>query len=225
MNENELEKPERFEWRNLLQYFLQGLIIIAPIGVTLYVVIWFFTLIDNILPDILYYIFPNLMTASDGSIRTIPGLGFFLVIALVTIIGFISSSFVVTRVINLLDKMLQRTPGVKYIYSSVKDFLEAFGGNRKKFDKPVLVNIESPDVWRVGFVTQNDVAQFELIDHVAVYIPLSYSLTGIVYLVPKEKVKPINNLTSGEAMKFVISGGVTHLEEVVHDADEIQTNK
>jgi len=204
---------EHFHWKKLLQYFFQGVIIIAPIGITLYVVVWLFNLVDNILPDLLYHLFPRLMTEPDGSIRTIPGVGFLLVVVLVTLIGWISSSFMVSRIVDVLDKVLEQTPGIKYIYSSVKDFLEAFGGNRKKFDKPVLVSVDAIGTWRIGFITQSDVSKFELIDHFAVYVPLSYALTGVVYFVPKEKVRPLNNLNSAEAMKFAISGGVTHIVE------------
>ncbi len=203
----------QFEWKRFLQYFFQGVIIIAPIGITLYVVIWLFNIIDNILPNLLYDLFPKLMTEPNGEVRTIPGVGFLLVIILVSLIGWISSSFIVSRIVDVFDKVLEQTPGIKYIYSSVKDFLEAFGGNRKKFDKPVLVSVDAEDTWRVGFITQNDVSRFELAEHVAVYVPLSYALTGVVYFVPKTKIKPINNMNSAEAMKFVISGGVTHLEE------------
>ena len=208
-----LNTARRFEWKRLLQYFFQGVIIIAPIGITLYVVIWLFNVIDNILPDLLYRLFPKLMSEPNGTLRTIPGLGFLLVIILVSLIGWISSSFIVSRIVDVLDKVLEQTPGIKYIYSSVKDFLEAFGGNRRKFDKPVLVSVDVADTWRIGFITQTDVSQFELGEHVAVYVPLSYALTGVVYFVPKEKIKLLKNINSAEAMKFVISGGVTHIEE------------
>ncbi len=204
---------EKFNLKNILQYFFQGIIIIAPIGITLYVVVWLFNLVDNFLPDILYNFFPNWVRSPDGSLRTIPGLGFLLVVISVTFIGWVSSSFIVSRIVAVLDRVLEQTPGIKYIYSSVKDFLEAFGGNRKKFDKPVLVSVDAEDTWRIGFITQNDVEQFGLAGHVAVYVPLSYALTGVVYFVPKEKIKPVTNLNSAEAMKFVISGGITHLED------------
>ena len=207
------KKDKKFEWKRLLQYFFQGVIIIAPIGITLYVVIWLFNIIDNILPDLLRSLFPKLMTEPNGSLRTIPGVGFLVVIFLVTLLGWISSSFIVSRIVDVLDKVLEQTPGIKYIYSSVKDFLEAFGGNRKKFDKPVLVSVDAADTWRIGFITQNDLSMFELSEHVSVYVPLSYALTGVVYFVPKSKIKIIHNMNSAEAMKFVISGGVTNLEE------------
>ncbi len=213
MKQRFIKERHRFEWKRLVQYFFQGVIIIAPIGITLYVVVWVFNLIDNILPNLLYNLFPGLMTESNGAIRTIPGLGFLVVLIIVSLIGWISSSFIVSRIVEVLDKVLEQTPGIKYIYSSVKDFLEAFGGNRRKFDKPVLVSVDAEDTWRIGFITQNDVSQFDLIDHVAVYVPLSYALTGVVYFVPKTKTRLLNNMTSAEAMKFVISGGVTHLEE------------
>lgn len=213
-----MQKPpsssESFKLKNIVQYFFQGIIIIAPIGITLYVVIWLFNIIDNILPDILHSFFPT--AAPGSSLRNIPGLGFVLVVISVTLIGWISSSFIVSRIVEVLDKVLEQTPGIKYIYSSVKDFLEAFGGNRKKFDKPVLVSVDAIDTWRIGFITQNDLSQFALADHVAVYVPLSYALTGVVYFVPKEKIKPVTNMNSAEAMKFVISGGVTQLEENSH---------
>lgn len=207
------KKHRKFEWKRLLQYFFQGVIIIAPIGITLYVVIWLFNIIDNILPDLLRSLFPKLMTEPNGSLRTIPGVGFLLVIILVSLIGWVSSSFIVSRIVDVLDKVLEQTPGIKYIYSSVKDFLEAFGGNRRKFDKPVLVSVDAADTWRIGFITQNDLSKFELSEHVSVYVPLSYAITGVVYFVPKSKVRIIKNMNSAEAMKFVISGGVTNLEE------------
>jgi uncharacterized membrane protein len=213
MKQSDFKIEERFQWRKFLQYFFQGVIIIAPIGITLYVVIWLFNMVDNILPNLLYDLFPKLMTEPDGTIRTVPGVGFLLVVILVTLIGWVSSSFMVSRIVEVLDKVLEQTPGIKYIYSSVKDFLEAFGGNRKKFDRPVLVSVDAVDTWRIGFITQNDVTHFELADHFAVYVPLSYALTGVVYFVPKQNVRPINNMNSAEAMKFVISGGVAHLEE------------
>ncbi len=217
-----MEKPpsstDNFRLKNIVQYFFQGIIIIAPIGITLYVVIWLFNLVDNILPDLLHRFLPSATTAPDGSVRTIPGVGFLLVVVSVTLIGWISSSFIVSRIVEVLDKVLEQTPGIKYIYSSVKDFLEAFGGNRKKFDKPVLVSVDATNTWRIGFVTQNNLKQFDLTDHVAVYVPLSYSLTGVVYFVPKEKIKTVTNMTGAEAMKFVISGGITHLEENIHNS-------
>jgi len=203
----------RFHWRRLLQFFLQGLVVIAPIGVTLYAVYFLFTTVDGILPNIIYKLSPEMIGVdSNGEPKRIPGLGFVIVIVIVILIGAISSSFVVGKMVEVLDTVLERTPGIKFIYTSVKDFLEAFAGNKKKFDKPVLVNVDANDVWRLGFITQADADNFGLIDHAVVYIPHSYAISGITYFVPKQNIRQIDNIHSGEAMKFVVSGGVTHLE-------------
>ena len=179
-----------FAFRKLFQYFLQGLIILAPIAITIWAVTALFNFIDNILPDLIGKIFPHLLgTDSQGNPREIPGLGFILVIIIVVLVGYISSSFIVGRLVDLLDKVLERVPGIKLIYSTVKDFFEAFAGNKRKFNKPALINIGAPDVWRIGFITQQDVKDFGLHEHVAVYVPKSYAFTGDLYFVKRDRVR------------------------------------
>lgn len=200
--------------RKLLQLFFQGLIVLAPIGITIWVVLGLFNFVDNILPNIIHTVAPGLLLQDDGGIpKKIPGLGFVVVIALVLFVGWVSSLFVVGRLVAVLDTVLEKTPGIKFIYSSVKDFLEAFAGNKKKFDKPVLVNIDAPDVWRVGFITQQNAHEFGMPDHVTVYVPHSYAISGITYIVPREKVKPLHNVSAADAMKYAVSGGVTDVHE------------
>ncbi len=200
--------------RRLLQYFLQGLIVLAPIGITIWVVISLFNLVDDILPNIVHSIAPSLIKKDlEGNLIKLPGLGFIVVVSLVLIVGWLSSLFAIGRLVALLDTILEKTPGIKFIYSSVKDFLEAFAGNKKKFDKPVLVNVDSADVWRIGFITQLSSNDFDLIDHVTVYVPHSYAISGITYMVPKEKVKLLKNVSASDAMKYTVSGGVTHIHD------------
>lgn len=200
-------------WRRLLQYFFQGLVVLAPIGITAYAVLWLFRTVDNILPNILHELFPTTWsTDATGSLRRIPGLGFLVVLFIVLFVGWLSSFFFISRLVHVFDKVLQNTPGIKFIYSSVKDFLEGFAGNKKKFDKPVLVNVDAPDVWRIGFITHEDATHFELIDHAVVYVPHSYAISGITYLVPKERIRPLKNTSPADAMKFVVSGGITEVD-------------
>lgn len=200
--------------RHLLQYFFQGLIVLAPIGITIWVVISLFNLVDNILPNIVHTIAPSLIKKDvEGNLIKLPGLGFVVVVSLVLIVGWLSSLFAIGRLVALLDTILEKTPGIKFIYSSVKDFLEAFAGNKKKFDKPVLVNVDSLDVWRIGFITQLSSSDFDLIDHVTVYVPHSYAISGITYMVPKEKVRLLKNVSASDAMKYTVSGGVTHIHD------------
>ena len=200
--------------KRLLQFFLQGLIVLAPIGITVWVIFGLFTWIDDILPSLMHSIFPEwIKKNAEGNIDKIPGLGFIIVISVVLIVGWLSSLFMVGRLVEVFDKVLEKTPGIKFIYSSVKDFFEAFAGDKKKFDKPVLVNIDSPDVWRIGFITLNDAENFDMKGYVVVYIPLSYAISGMTYIVPKDKIRPLHHLSASEAMKFAVSGGVVGLED------------
>jgi uncharacterized membrane protein len=198
----------------LLKYFLQGLVILAPISITIFAVISLFNWVDSILPNLIHSLFPKFIGLDEyGSPKRFPGLGFIIVIMLVLIVGYVSSSFVVSRLVELFDNILEKTPGIKIIYSTVKDFLEAFAGNKRKFDKSVLVSIESPDVWKVGFITQEELSQFGLQEYVSVYVPQSYAFAGNLYFVKKERVRVLTDISSTEAMKFAISGGVTEIED------------
>ena len=198
----------------ILQNFLQGLVVLAPIGITIWVVLALFNFVDSILPNILHAFLPDFMSKDpDGNLRKIPGLGFIVVILIVLIVGRISSSFIFSKLVKAFDSVLEQTPGIKFIYSSVKDFFEAFAGNKKKFDKPVLVNVDADNVWRVGFITQKNADNFEVKDHVVVYVPHSYAISGITYIVPRQNVRILNNISAADAMKFAVSGGVTDVSE------------
>lgn len=199
--------PSKNWVKNLLQIFLQGLIILAPIVITIWALTSLFNFVDSILPDIVEKIFP------EFSNYNLPGMGFVVAILIILLVGYISSSFVVGKLVELFDSVLQKTPGIKIIYTTVKDFFEAFAGNKRKFDKAVLVAIESPDIWRIGFVTQDGLTEFGLNEFVAVYVPQSYAFAGHLYFVKKERVKRITDIGSADAMKFAISGGVTTIDD------------
>lgn len=202
-----MSKP--FTFKKPLQYFLQGLLILAPIAITFWAIAAVFGFIDGILPNILHDIFPQMMETKEGQIRRIPGLGFVVVISMVLLVGYISSSFIFTKIVDGFDMVLEKTPGIKFIYSTLKDFFEAFAGEKKKFTNNVLANIDDNDVWRIGFITQDDMTEFGFKDYLAVYVPMAYSVAGNVYIVPKSRVKPITNISAAQSMKFAVSGGVT----------------
>lgn len=197
--------------RGLLQVFLQGLIILAPIVITIWALTSLFNFVDSILPDIIEKIFP------EFSNYNLPGMGFVVAILIILLVGYVSSSFVVGKLVELFDSILQKTPGIKIIYTTVKDFFEAFAGNKRKFDKAVLVAIEAPDIWRIGFVTQEDLAEFGLNEYVAVYVPQSYAFAGHLYFVKKDRVRIVTDIGSADAMKFAISGGVTTIDDEPHE--------
>ena len=214
MNQAQRRISFRAYLRKLLQYFFQGLIVLAPIGITIWVVLGLFNFVDDILPNIIHGLAPAFLPKdAAGNLNKIPGLGFVVVVVFVLFVGWVSSLFVVGRLVALLDTVLEKTPGIKFIYSSVKDFLEAFAGNKKKFDKPVLVTIDAPDVWRIGFITQQSSQHFGMAEHVTVYVPHSYAISGITYIVPRQRVKLLNNISASDAMKYTVSGGVTDVHE------------
>jgi uncharacterized membrane protein len=200
--------------RTLFRLFLQGLLILAPISITIWILHTAFGLIDGILPNMVYSIAPKLLgTDAAGVPRRIPGLGFIVFIGIALIVGYISPSFIVSRLVEFMESLLERTPGIKFIYGAVKDFFEAFAGNKRKFTKSVLVSVGEPDVWQVGFITQEEVREFDLQEYVAVYIPQSYAFAGHLYFVKRDRVRILTDISSADAMKFAISGGVAEVDE------------
>jgi uncharacterized membrane protein len=200
-----MNKP--FHYKKLLQYFLQGLLILAPVAITAYSIYWVVSSIDSWIPIFTY-------TDKSGLVHVRNyGIGFVIIIGALIVIGYFSSFFITGRIVSFIDKALEKTPGIKYIYSTTRDFFEAFAGDKKKFTRNVLANIDDNDVWRVGFITQVDMAEFGLRDYVAVYVPMAYSVAGNVYIVPKTRVRPIVNISAAQSMKFAVSGGVTAIEE------------
>lgn len=200
-----MKKP--FSYKKLLQYFLQGLLVLAPVTITLYSIYWVVSGIDSWIPLFTY-------TDSNGKIQVQNyGIGFIIIIAALILIGYFSSFFITSRIVSFLDKLLEKTPGIKHIYSTTRDFFEAFAGDKKKFTHNVLANVDDNDVWRVGFVTQEDMEEFGLKEYVAVYVPMAYSVAGNVYIIPKTRVRSITNISASQTMKFAVSGGVTSIEE------------
>ncbi len=196
-----------FHYKKILQYFLQGLLILAPVTITAYAIYFVVSGIDSWIPIFTY-------TDSQGVVHVRNyGVGFVIIIVVLILIGYISSFFITNRIVSFFDKLLERTPGIKHIYSTTRDFFEAFAGDNKKFTKHVLANVDDNDVWRFGFITREDMQDFGLTDYVTVYIPMAYSVAGNVYVIPKNRVRLIENITAAQTMKFAVSGGVTDIDE------------
>jgi len=204
-----ISRRSQWRWRKVLQYLLQGLLVTAPLAITIYLIYWFVSGVDSWLP--LFRV-----KQADGSVITRNyGLGFVVIIAALIIIGFLSSNFLTSRLFSLFDAWLERTPGIKFIYSSIKDFFEAFAGNKRKFKKAVLVSVFQPDVYQVGFITDEDASEFGLTDYVSVYVPNAYAFAGQLYIVSKERVR-ILDISASDALKYAISGGVAEVDEEHH---------
>ncbi len=181
--------------KKFINYFLQGLLYIVPITVTLYIVVWTFQKIDGILPF------------------QFPGLGLIIIISLITIIGFLGSAVITSPINAFFQNLLKRAPLLKTIYSSVKDLMNTFVGNKKGFSEPVLVKVyENSTIERIGFITNEDVESLNIAKgKVLVYMPHSYAISGQLFVVEKKNVSPIDK-SSAEIMKLIVSGGVTEID-------------
>lgn len=197
----------RWRWGKVLQYLIQGLLVTAPLAITIYLIYWFVSSVDSWLP-----IF-RVKDENGKIINQNYGLGFVVIIVALIVIGFLSSNFLTSRIFSLFDHWLERTPGIKFIYSSVKDFFEAFAGNKRKFKKAVLVSVFQPDVFQLGFITDEDASEFGLKDYISVYVPNSYAVAGQLYLLPKTRVKVLDDVSASDVLKYAISGGVAEVEE------------
>jgi uncharacterized membrane protein len=181
--------------KKLIDYFLKGLVIFVPMALSVFLLIWAFTSLDAV--------FRNFLPVS------FPGMGILLTVLLIFAIGFVASNFLGKRLIALVEKIFTGLPLVKLLYSAVKDMIEAFAGEKKSFDKPVIASVIPGGAAKVvGFVTQESLENLGLSDYVAVYLPQSYNFAGNVLLFPKESVKPLQ-MESSQAMTFIVSGGVS----------------
>jgi len=187
--------------KKIIKYFLQGLLVFSPLIVTVYIIVAMFSVVDDSANTIIEQFFD----------RRIRGVGFVLTLSIITMLGFLSSTLLFRGIFIWFENLLLKSAIVRLIYTSIKDLSNAFVGENKKFNKPVLVRMQKDSgIYKIGFVTQEDFPHIHEKELVAVYLPLSYSFAGDLFLVEKEFVKALN-INSMEAMKFIVSGGVTNL--------------
>lgn len=193
--------------RKIIKYFLQGLLYITPIAVTIYVIVFIFTWVDGLLRGLAIF--------EEGAFSeySFPGIGILVILAGVTLVGFLGQRLLTAPLISAVESLLERAPLVKLVYSSVKDLLSAFVGKDRKFDQPVLVQLDNNNVIeRLGFVTSNDMSSLGAPGKIAVYMPSSYGMLGELVVVPHDHITPLD-ANSTEVMKFIVSGGITKMGE------------
>lgn len=177
--------------KKISQYFLQGLLVLVPVAATVYMI---------------YFIFSKI----DGIFRfDVPGVGFLFTIGLILAAGFVTSTLLADRVILMVDRFFVRLPLVAMIYTSIKDLVNAFVGDKKSFDKPVQVAIDADNnISVLGFITREDLDALGIVNSVAVYLPQSYNFAGNLIIVDRSRVFPLTG-DPGEIMKLIVSGGVS----------------
>lgn len=177
--------------KRIVRYFLEGLLFVIPLAATVFVLYKVFVTVDSLLG------------------LKIPGVGFALTIVIITVIGFLASNVLTRGLLSLIDKLFERVPFIKLIYTSIKDLIGAFVGEKKSFDKPVLVKLTAEgEAKAIGFITRESLDAYGLQDHVAVYFPQSYNFAGNLLIFPSSQVEPLD-VDSADAMAFLVSGGVS----------------
>ena len=188
--------------KRLWTYFLQGLLLISPLAATVYIVFFLFRFTDGLLSTYIEKYFQ----------LKVPGLGILIIVFLLIFLGIIGETIFARPIKLLINRILNRAPILRLIYTSFNDLFSAFVGKEKKFHRPVVVLVdEKNDIWRMGFLTNDKMGEMGLEGKVAVYFPLSYNISGILYIVPANRIKPLN-ISPAEAMKFILSGGVSEMD-------------
>lgn len=189
--------------KKFLTFFLQGLILFIPFAITVAILFQLFGFFEGI--------FSIIGITESRPLNTLLGLLFTL--AFITGMGILASTFVFKNFFSYVEDKLEHAPFIRHIYSPIKDFTNAFMGNKRKFNRPVLVMTNpQANIEEIGFITHEDMSDLKIKDKVAVYLPYSYSLSGRLVIVPHSQIKPMET-DAAETMKFIVSGGVTDVDE------------
>ncbi|NVK42414.1 MAG: DUF502 domain-containing protein [Oceanospirillaceae bacterium] len=193
----------------LVRLFFQGLLLLLPAVLTIYLVYLIFTALNETLffavGALIAQLYPG---AEPGWLITLTGIA--ATLAVIVLTGLVASNYLGKFLLGRIDALLDRIPLVKMLYSSLKDLFRAFLGNQKSFSKPVLVQLSEDGAVRlIGFVTQESLADFGLDDDVAVYLPQSYNFAGNLIVVPRARVRPLD-VPAAQVTAFVVSGGVSN---------------
>lgn len=193
-------------FQRLLYYLIKGTLVIVPVAGAIFLIVWIVASLDNALN-----ITQHFLQDENGHPLYIPGIGILTVILLLIIVGLIFTSLVTEPIKQWLNRTVNRIPLFNTLYSSIKDFTEAFVGDAKKFNEPVLVEVNETGLKKIGFLTQRDLGKLGLPEEVIVYFPYSYSFAGQVVVVKSSRVTKLN-MSATDAMKLVVSGGVSGIE-------------
>lgn len=178
--------------KTIVRIFLQGLLVFVPVVGTVALVWWVLVTLDQLVP------------------LDIPGLGIAATLVVIFLLGLVSNNVIGRRVVGWLEAGMKRLPVVSIIYGSLKDLLSAFAGDKRSFDKPVMVRVaEGCRVF--GFVTCDHFDDVRLSGHVAVYLPQAYNFAGNLIIVPADTIESVD-ADSAQFMAFIVSGGVATMK-------------
>lgn len=185
--------------KKLINYLLQGVLYLAPLTITSYIIYTVFMFMDGLLQEYVELFFDV----------KIPGLGFLTLVIFLIFIGFIGKTIIANPLKVIFQNILKKIPLLNFVYTAVKDLFSAFVGKEKKFDKPVLVKMSgNTELEKLGFITEENLEILNELDKVAVYFPHSYNFSGELYIAPKANIKRLE-VNSSEMMKFIVSAGLS----------------
>ncbi|MEI5985154.1 MULTISPECIES: DUF502 domain-containing protein [Sphingobacterium] len=193
-------------FQRFFYYLIKGTLVVAPVAGAIFLIVWLVASIDGALN-----ITEHFLEDEKGHPLYIPGIGILSVILLLALVGLIFTTLVTEPIKAWLSRTIKKIPLFNTLYSSIKDFTEAFVGDAKKFNEPVLVVVNDMGLKKVGFLTQKDLTAIGLPGEVIVYFPYSYSVAGQIVVVSSDKVQKLN-MSATDAMKLAVSGGVSGLE-------------
>ena len=208
-------KIKNFFLKRILSYFIRGLVLIAPLYATGLIIWSGIEFLDNIIPITI--------PISESQTVYLPGLGLLIILSSIILLGFFFSTVIPQSFLKFAENIMRRIPLVSLIYYSIKDLILAFVGDKKKFNQPVLVTMyKETGIKKIGFITQTDLSHLNISDHVAVYMPLSYSLSGELFIVPSKNITFLEATTT-DVMKMLVSGGVSVKvrKEETHEDDNL----
>lgn len=193
-------------FRLLLSYLIKGILVVVPLAGAVFVIVWAVTSIDAALNISNWF-----WTDENGQPVYVPGLGIITVLVLLILVGLLFTTVVTEPISNWFNRFMNRIPLFNTLYSSIRDFTEAFVGDSRKFSEPVLVVVNESGLKKIGFLTQRNLSAIGLDNEVMVYFPYAYSVAGQIAVVNIANITPLP-ISSTDAMKLVVSGGVSGLE-------------
>ena len=190
----------------LRNYFIAGAVVLIPIGITLYLTLFFINVSSKILPK---EINPNNYLPFD-----IPGIEILIALILITFVGWISLSFLGKRIIDLLNAILRKIPILRTIYTAIVQMTETFAKSKNNEKSCVLIEYPRKGIWAIGFMTRENkgiISKKTNEDLVNVFVPTTPNPTsGFLLMVPKKDVIHLD-VSFEQASKFIVSAGTSDL--------------
>ncbi|MDY0123165.1 DUF502 domain-containing protein [Sulfurimonas sp.] len=187
-----------------MKTFINGLSLILPTALVLYLLIWILKMTEHFFGDMILLVLPKEYY--------ITGLGFVAGIAIVFFVGLLLKLWIVQKIRDFFEALIDKTPLINTLYGAVKDFFNFFSNLKNKENNiVVLVDTHWMDSKIMGFITSEDLKRFDFLDMeepVVVYFQLSYQIGGYSLFIPKKNITPINMKTE-EALGFIMTAGIS----------------